>query len=129
METHEQYLNAKLRRQEMFEMSVTGLASQNWIRCYDENAGQCVYSMEGDKVPSLHCAVGWIKLVPKRLNSFSIGALMNEGLFLEEDYEFLTDLQRAHDGSTDPITMQRSLVHFAKLYGLKVPSELEGVSL
>lgn len=114
-----------MTNQEMFDEAYMGLYSQGFKKCLSNNQ-ICVYS-DGK---GNHCAWGWVdqSLGPDvkgyvlSLHHSNIGVA---GTLDEKQFDFVKDLQRAHDGSTSKQNMKKLLNDVAKKYNLLVPVLLE----
>jgi len=118
-----------MTKQEMFDMAVRGLASQNWEPCTLH--GSCMYSDNNGR----HCAWGW---VDPSISSGTIGPVLDlrdDGIGLAAqvnvgDLRFINDLQVAHDGSVgkDGLDRDRMRLAFKELaaeYELTWPEGVE----
>lgn len=121
-----------MTRQEMFDKSVAGLASQGFERSVstDGEIEACLY-----RSGARRCAYGWI--LPdnildrlERDGNLSCAALTLFQLYVVgelpgyDDVEFIVDLQRAHDSATFHGHMKSNLRELAARYNLAVPSVL-----
>lgn len=119
--------------QKTFNESWAGLRSQGFNRSLDREAwgsteawgSACAYRGRAGR----KCAVGW--LIPDNLYSPSMEGLAatsrRAGLAaaleeLNHDLDLLVALQKAHDDSHSPESMESKLRKTARLFGLSVPS-------
>lgn len=113
-----------MTRQEMFDKAVRGLRSQGFWRCVTPEGG-CAYTSDcGTK----HCAFGWIDTSLTRQETRFVSGLIRDGVGVAgkldaADYEFVGDLQQAHDDSFTPKTMQERLRRVAARYNLTYPED------
>lgn len=114
-------------KQEAFNKSYTGLASQNFKRCVIDRdvISNCVYTKINDDGTINHCAWGWVDLdIPVDfIGGIDQLRIQNIGIAAKlagSDISFARDLQEAHDSfKTDDIKYQMEEV--AKKYNLIVP--------
>lgn len=124
-----------MNKQEIFDTAVKGLASQGFKRSRTlspvTETTNCSYRGNyGEK-----CAIGWCipddVYTPDMDDSNSNTAVEYQFKILEylnanydEEVEFLTKLQNAHDYSSSPFNMKQRLREFAGLYKLIIPEEI-----
>lgn len=113
-----------MTKQEMFDLAVRGLRSQDWTRAYSVIKGRCVYETENGE----RCAFGWIDRSLTafdqgnvyRLNDLNIGLAANMGL---DELSFAYFLQRAHDDNPKNEDMELAFQKIAKDFDLIWPKE------
>lgn len=109
--------------QEMFDKAYIGLASQHFEQCYSELADSCLYSDGEGK----HCAWGWVDLsLGREILNLTVRELnqMNMGIAAtldEEQLDFASKLQIAHDNSSEYFPMENLLYDLARQYNLTIP--------
>ena len=116
--------------QDLFNTAVRGLASQGWVKCVADPgySDRCVYNGPD----GIHCAVGWcITDVPPE--NYDNLTCVEELLFdlydldlrdnykITERHDFLSDMQTAHDQSSNGGDMARSFLAFAEAHNLGWP--------
>jgi hypothetical protein len=97
-----------LSKQEMFDMAVRGLASQDWQRCWHDSCG-CVYSFKGK-----HCAWGWVDTSIQVYSYGTVEQLRRNKIGVAADLDdehliFALQLQSAHDKAEIPEEMINNL--------------------
>jgi len=114
----------ELTNQELFDLAVKGLQSQNWAISFDEARGYCVYRKELSDGSFLHCALGHIE---PNCEEFTIPSEDEfwEALSVDPDdvpkdrVIFLTKLQEVHDFELEyPGEMKEMARDFARRDGL-----------
>lgn len=114
---------SNMTEQELFNKSVAGLAGQGWQRAIGES-GTCLYLTED----GMRCAVGHVLNLSddelKRLNCGSWGRVVDDGLATPDHKDFLIELQRCHDLSSDSTKVISSLLRLARRYALTIPPVL-----
>lgn len=119
-------------KQELFDKVCEGLASQNWEQCYYE---YCRYEYEGKR-----CAIGHLidkdefkkqyeQELCEVIGTINGNQRINKYVcekYGEEHIDFLAELQRVHDNSTDK-NMKSKHREFAELHGLDTTTLDEGV--
>lgn len=116
--------------QEMFDKAYIGLASQEFKKCLGswtvESKGICVYSDGNGK----HCAWGWVDMSLDKNVIGLVNDLKNWRIGIaatldEEQLDFASKLQIAHDKSDNQQDMKNNLKKLADEYKLLVPILLE----
>lgn len=112
-----------LTRQEMFDISYRGLASQGWENSIN-SSGSCSYR----GINGLKCAIGWLIPDDKYKSHMdrgktSIGrkpSVMKAARISKDDLYFATQLQMIHDGYGG-IKLKKSMDEFAEVHNLTIP--------
>jgi hypothetical protein len=115
-----------MTQQEMFDLSVRGLASQGWQASYVVNYG-CTYHGEGGR----RCAWGWIDLSLTD-DEGGVATLKNRGIGIaatlnDDELEFASLLQLAHDETTNcdgGQIMLDSFIAIGQNHGLIWPADV-----
>lgn len=118
-----------MTKQEMFDAAYRGVVTQGKL-C--KVAGCCLYNHNG-----MHCAIGWI--IPSDVGerwdeesiNFTDGAMWDSlaekeleaiGITLDDEtFDFLRDLQFAHDNVSTLMDFKQNMKEIADLYGLRIP--------
>ena len=126
-----------MTRQEMFEKSVRGLASQGYRQSRTvQGAGQpgehvrCAYNGKLDDGTECHCAWGWVDPdIPASYQFNSVSTLYYEkigvaGTLSGEDRFWALDLQACHDAAVTPDQMVKNLRVLAARFNLQWPDDV-----
>lgn len=112
-----------MTKQEMFNKSVAGLASQNFERAVDAG-GTCSY-----RAGKKRCAWGWVDDALLSTDTGTVFTLKSNGIGLAAELDrdeiiFARELQKAHDESMIPSVMRTKLRELALKHNLTLPPEL-----
>ena len=124
-----------MTNQEMFDLAVRGLASQDWHQCRD-NDGSCTYTDDWDR----HCAFGWVDPgIPREFwSGYSIKMLANLDIGVaatldSPGMQFAMDIQQLHDTANRGLNwtraqdMFRQFDQFCDRHGLTWPADVPRV--
>lgn len=125
-----------MTKQEVFDKSVTGLASQNFEKSMyskDDCILQCAYNSPDGK----HCAMGWVFDFKPEHEGSGISALRRKHPDMIPDIDdtnidsddFYHYLQRCHDDIENSQQMVTRLTEFAKKYNLIIPDVMKNHQL
>lgn len=112
-----------ITKQEMFNRSYLGLASQGFVRCRNWQ-GHCVYAdtVNGQE---RHCGWGWVdKSLTNEIGDVLKMRTLGRGLaayLTGEELDFARSLQSIHDSNDIPSEMKHDLIQLAQHYDLTVP--------
>lgn len=110
-----------LTKQEAFNIMVRGLAAQGWAQSKDPVSGYCKYRGPN----GVKCAVGHLisdeEYKPEMEGEDIHGLQRDFHLLQDQDKDFLTHCQMAHDLSTSALNLQTRMVNVSRKYNLTCP--------